>query len=189
MTMLGTINSHRPAAAILAGLTFAALLAGCASAPTAPSVMVLPGSGRSFDEFRTDEMVCRRYAHEQTGGTSAQQAGRESAVTSAAVGTAVGAVAGAALGGRDGAAFGAGGGLLIGSVAGSDNAQRAQYGSQRQYDNAYIQCMYAKGHRVPVPAGMAVNPAPLAPPAAIAPPASAKIPAPPAGSPPAPPPR
>ena len=28
------------------------LLAACASAPTAPSVMVLPGGGRSFDDFR-----------------------------------------------------------------------------------------------------------------------------------------
>ena len=34
-----------------------------------------------------------------------------------------------------------------------DAAQSSAYGSQRQYDNAYIQCMYAKGHQVPVPQG------------------------------------
>jgi hypothetical protein len=29
----------------------AAMLAGCATAPAGPSVMVLPGTGRPFDEF------------------------------------------------------------------------------------------------------------------------------------------
>ena len=33
-----------------------ALLAGCATPPpSGPSVMVLPGSGKSFDQFRFDE--------------------------------------------------------------------------------------------------------------------------------------
>lgn len=158
------------------------LLVACASAPTAPSVMVLPGTSRSFDVFRADDATCRRYAFEQTGGTSAQQRGREAAVTSAVVGTAVGAVAGAAIGGQQGAAVGAGGGLIVGSAVGADSAQQARYGTQRQYDNAYIQCMYAKGHRVPVPANMAKaygGPPPEMPTGA---------PPPPAGSPPPPPP-
>ena len=68
---------------------------------------------------------------------------------------AISALAGAAIGGKDGAAVGAGVGLLFGSAAGADAAQSHNYGSQRQYDNAYIQCMYAKGHKVPVPASMA----------------------------------
>lgn len=155
------------------------LLAACASAPTAPSVMVLPGSGRNFDDFRADEASCRRYAFEQTGGSSAQQRGREAAAASAAVGTAVGAVAGAAIGGQQGAAVGAGSGLIVGSAVGIDHAQQAGYGTQRQYDNAYVQCMYAKGHRVPVPAGMAS--------AYVAPPASGTL-HPPSGNPPPPPP-
>lgn len=157
------------------------LLVACASAPTAPSVMVLPGSGRSFDSFRADDGTCRRYAFEQTGGTSAQQRGREAAVTSAAVGTAVGAVAGAAIGGQQGAAVGAGSGLIVGSAVGVDSAQQAGTGTQRQYDNAYIQCMYAKGHRVPVPAHMASSYGTAT--AAV----PAGTPPPPAGTPPAPP--
>jgi outer membrane lipoprotein SlyB len=165
----------------IAGLLACLLLAACVSAPTGPSVMVLPGSGRSFDDFRADENFCRRYALEQNGGTSARQNARESAVTSAAVGTAVGAVAGAAVGGQQGAAVGAGAGLVVGSVAGADAAQQSSWGSQRQYDNAYIQCMYAKGHRVPVPANMA----PGYPPAAGA--SASSIPPPPPGQPPAPP--
>lgn len=165
----------------VAGLLVCLLLTACVSAPTGPSVMVLPGSGRSFDDFRTDENFCRRYALEQNGGASTRQSARESAVTSAAVGTAVGAVAGAAIGGQQGAAVGAGTGLLVGSVAGADAAQQSSWGTQRQYDNAYIQCMYAKGHRVPVSANMAAG----HPPAAGA--TTSSIPPPPPGPPPAPP--
>jgi len=65
------------------------------------------------------------------------------------LGTVVGAAAGAALGGRSGAAAGAGGGLLIGSAAGAGAGETSAYGLQRRYDYAYIQCMYAKGHKVP----------------------------------------
>ena len=39
----------------------------------------------------------------------------------------------------------------MGSATGADSARASTGGTQRQYDNAYIQCMYAKGHRVPVP--------------------------------------
>jgi YmgG-like glycine-zipper protein len=126
-------------------------LAACVSAPTGPSVMVLPGTGKSFDEFRFDEGQCRQFAYDQIGGQTAAQAQENSAITSAAVGTAVGALAGAAIGGNsNGAAVGAGVGLLGGSMAGSDASQRSAYGAQRRYDIAYQQCMYAKGHRIPV---------------------------------------
>jgi hypothetical protein len=166
------------------GLCACLALSACVSVPTGPSVLVLPGTGRSFDEFRSDEMVCRAYAMEQNGGASAQQRSRESAATSAAVGTAVGAVAGAAVGGHQGAAVGGGAGLVVGSIAGIDSGQQSAYGSQRQYDNLYIQCMYAKGHRVPVPAGMAARS-----PVSVTTAPGGNIPPPPAGLPPAPPPR
>lgn len=144
-------NAFSKPMGLLAG---ACLLGACTVMPTGPSVMVLPGSGQSIEHFRDDDAYCRRFAFQQIGGQSAEETARKSAVTSAAVGTAVGAVAGAAIGGRDGAAFGAGSGLLVGSVAGSEAAQGSRIGTQRQYDNAYIQCMYAKGHRVPVPGNM-----------------------------------
>lgn len=144
---------------LLIALTPLALLAGCAVAPVGPSVMVLPGSTRNFDQFRADDMDCRQYAHYQIGGKTAEQAAMDSGVRSAAVGTVVGAAAGAAIGGHNGAAVGAGTGLLFGSAAGSGAAQSSAYGSQRQYDNAYIQCMYAKGHQVPVPQGQYRPPA------------------------------
>ena len=70
---------------------FLLVLAGCASTPDGPSVLVLPGTGKSFDAFRTDDAECRRYAGEQASG-----------------------------------------------------------GSQQRYDFGYQQCMYARGHKVPV---------------------------------------
>ncbi len=146
----------------LCALLGAALLAGCATTPSGPSVLVLPGTGKAFDQFRGDDAMCRQYAAQQTG-TTANQAGTDAGVKSAVVGTAIGAVAGAAIGGREGAAVGAGTGLVVGSAAGSDAARSSSYGTQRQYDHAYIQCMYAQGHRVPVPAGMVAPSAPVAP--------------------------
>src|SRR2546428_9072521 len=100
----------------------ALLLGACVSVPSGPSVMVLPGTGKSFDQFRADDMDCRQFAHSQVGGTDANQVASESAVRSAAVGTVIGAAAGAAIGGRSGAAGRAGGRVLGGSPAGSQTA-------------------------------------------------------------------
>lgn len=161
-----------------AALVAALLIAGCAGVPTAPNVMALPGTGRSFDEFRADDADCRDYAFQQIGGKSREQVASSAAVQNAAVGTAIGAVAGAAIGGRSGAGAGAGMGLIVGSASGAEASSRAVYGSQRHYDRAYVQCMYARGHRVPVDG--VYTPA-LAP--------STVPPPPPAGSPPPPPPR
>lgn len=131
-------------------LTGLLILGGCVSVPTGPSVMALPGTGKNFDQFRADDADCRQFALSQIGGAAADRSGIDAGVRSAAVGTLVGAVAGAAIGGHDGASTGAGTGLLVGSMAGAGAAQGSAYGTQRQYDNAYIQCMYAKGQKVPV---------------------------------------
>ena len=127
-----------------------ALVAACTTMPTGPGVMVLPSSSTSFAQFRTDDMECRNYALESVGGVSPSQAATESGVGSAVVGTVVGAAAGAAIGGQEGAAVGAGAGLVVGGVAGTQTAQYSGYNLQHRYDVGYIQCMYAKGHQVPV---------------------------------------
>lgn len=126
------------------------LLTACVYLPTGPSMMVLPGAGKSFDQFRSDDYLCRQYASQQGDSLTARQAYVSSGMESAAVGTALGAAAGAAIGGGRGAAIGAGSGLLAGSLTGSEAARTSGYLSQQRYDMAYIQCMYAKGHRVPV---------------------------------------
>jgi hypothetical protein len=96
---------HSPLAAVLA-------LAACASAPTGPTVPVLPGTGKSLEQFRVDDGACQQFAMSQVmGGTAPGAAGTLST-----------------------------------------------YAMQRRYDLGYIQCMYSKGHRVPVLGPMAVRP-------------------------------
>jgi len=126
------------------------LLSACASVPNGPSTMALPGTGKHFDQFRYDDSSCRQFAHDQIGGTTANQAANESFAGSAIVGTVLGAAIGAAAGGDEGAGAGAATGLFVGSLIGIDEAHASSYSAQRRYDNAYVQCMYAKGHRVPV---------------------------------------
>jgi len=133
------------------------LLSACTTMPSGPSVMALPGSGKNFDQFRIDDADCRNYAQFQTGGVDANQAGVNDGLKSAAVGSAIGAIAGAAIGGHEGAGAGAGAGLIMGSVAGAGAAQGSAYETQQRYDFAYIQCMYAKGERVPVTSGFSGN--------------------------------
>ena len=41
-------------------------------------------------------------------------------------------------------------GLLVGSASGADAGNYSGRELQRRYDMRYDQCMYAKGHRVPV---------------------------------------
>ncbi|MGC1519120.1 MAG: hypothetical protein WA787_10165, partial [Azonexus sp.] len=77
-------------------------------------------------------------------------------------------------------------GLVGGSAYGANSAYASGYGTQRQYNNAYIQCMYVKGHSVPVPAGM-VQPRVVNNPASVGIPPPPGVPPPPPGTPPPPP--
>lgn len=126
------------------------LLSACVSMPSGPGVLVLPGTGKNFDQFRADDGSCRQYAQYQLGGATPDQAAIDSGVRSAALGTVLGAVAGAAIDGRSGAGAGAGAGLLFGGLSGASAGNASAYELQRRYDFSYQQCMYAKGHRVPV---------------------------------------
>lgn len=131
-------------------LIMASLLTACASMPTGPSMMVLPGSGKSFDQFRNDDYICRQFANEQIGGATPNRASISSGVGSAVVGAGLGAAAGVALGGERGAVIGAGSGLLAGGLVGTNTARASGSVAQQRYDTGYIQCMYAMGHYVPV---------------------------------------
>ena len=173
----------------------AVVASACATLPTGPNVMVLPGSTKSFEDFAADDAVCRGWAENQVG-TTTKQATTESGVTTAAIATGVGAVAGTAIGAAAGdvgagAAIGAGSGLLLGSAAGADQAGWAAGGVQQRYDGAYMQCMYAKGNKIPVAIDSAQRLG--APPPPEPPPTAGRSfrrtpPPPPAGRPPPPPP-
>lgn len=132
---------------------------GCASIPNEPSVMALPGTGLSFEQFRKDDTICRQYAFFQVGGTTANRAAMISEVPSTGAGTAQGAA-----GGEQGAA---------------SNSMSA---TQQHFDTAYIQCMYVKGHQVPVSGQFSYQ----APCQTVSP--TLHIPPPPPGPPPPPPP-
>ncbi len=115
--------------------------------------MALPPQGKSFEAFQADDVTCRGFASQQTGGASAAQAANNSAVGSALLGTALGAGVGAAIGSVGGAvgagaAIGGATGLLAGSAIGAGNAQAAGGNVQARYDTAYTQCMYSKGDTV-----------------------------------------
>jgi len=157
-------------------------LAGCASFPTGPGVMVLPGSTKTWDQFQIDDADCRNYSSAAIGGKTANQAAADTTAKSAMIGTAVGAAAGGLIGGGQGAAVGAGVGLAGGSMVGADAGNASGRSLQQRYDFAFQQCMYAKGHQVPVARGSVPRPrysssSPTPPP----PPPSGTPPAPPSG--------
>src|ERR1019366_2280560 len=116
--------------------------------PMGPGVTVMPAPGKPFEMFAAEEHECRQYA-EQSLGLTPDAAASKSFAGSAVAGTAIGTAAGALLGGRQGAAVGAGVGLLAGSASGSNQAAYSSRDAQWRYDNAYKQCMYAKGNQIP----------------------------------------
>ena len=184
------ISARRAVKSGALALAAVVLLSACVTVPSGPSVMVLPGDGKNFDQFQMDDGTCRQWAMQQTG-TTAQQASNESGATSAVVGTVIGAALGAAIGAAAGnpamgAAVGAGAGLFGGATAGANSAYASAGMVQRRYDSAYMQCMYAKGNQIPFSGRTRPSYAPPA--AAPRPPAAVTPPPPPVGPPPPPPP-
>ncbi len=168
------------------------VLAGCATAPPGPSLSARPGSGKSMEAFRSDDAGCRQIAEDQVSGVSPGQAAADSAARSAVLGTAIGAGAGALIGGSRAAGVGAGVGLLMGGLIGSDAAYASGAAFQRRYDATYRQCMYDRGHKIPVDrrAGWvdrrSYNPPPPPPRPSYGPPADASAYPPPPDTPPPP---
>lgn len=130
----------------------AVILAGCAQTPMGPMVQVMPGPGKSFDQFQADNASCKNYAAGQVQGQA--EAANQQAVGAGVVSTVVGAGLGAAVGGAyhhagEGAAIGAASGASVGTAIGANSNSYAQMTIQQQYDNAFAQCMYTKGEQVP----------------------------------------
>jgi peptidoglycan hydrolase-like protein with peptidoglycan-binding domain len=134
--------------ATLALGALAATLAGCAQAPTGPSVQAVPGPRKSFAEFQQDNSYCMAYATTQLGDAQ-KQANQQQAI--ATVGTMVLGAAVGALTGQNSydTSYGAGTGLAAGAAVGADGAANATATMQQRYDNSFVQCMFAKGESVP----------------------------------------
>lgn len=136
-------------AAIAAVITLG--LAGCAQTPSHPQVGVAPGQAKSFQAFQADQAYCKQYAQAQVAG-QAEHANRTTMLGAgagtlggAALGAAGGAIAGNA---GAGAAIGALSGAVLGTAGGAMASNRQQAETQRQYDQAYGQCMYSRGNDV-----------------------------------------
>jgi hypothetical protein len=128
------------------------VLGGCAIAPTAPTVMVLPGTQKNPAQFQADHLACQQEA--QARLAPATEAANNQAASNVVIGTVLGAAVGALLGQGSYnpgavAAWGAGTGLLIGSSAAGGNSQGSTYSLQQGYNHAFMQCMYQRGHQVP----------------------------------------
>jgi hypothetical protein len=140
---------------VLAGTV---LLQGCAVAPAGPTVQIIPGPGKPFEQFAQDQSICQQYASQMTAGQA--EAANQRAVGGAVLGTVLGAGLGAAVGGGRGAGIGAASGAALGTGVGANGSAYAAGGIQQQYDNAYASCMISKGNRLPAPDPVYVQPAP-----------------------------
>ncbi|HEX9585332.1 MAG TPA: glycine zipper family protein [Gammaproteobacteria bacterium] len=125
-------------------------LAACASIPVGPTVAVMPGPGKPFDQFDIDNSVCKNFARQELG-TNPNDVAREQVLSGAAAGAVLGAASGALMGHGHDSPVGemAGAGMIVGSAVGANAANQSVLSLQRRYDIAYQQCMYAKGNQVP----------------------------------------
>lgn len=146
------MNVRRIAAGrLILSTALAGTLVGCAMTPMGPSVQVLPGRGKSFETFTSDQSACKAYAAEQVKGQA--EASNNRAAGAVLLGTLLGAGLGAAVGGAAGdagagAAIGAATGVGSGTLVGASGSANDQAAIQQQYDNAFSQCMFAKGEQV-----------------------------------------
>jgi uncharacterized protein YcfJ len=114
----------------------------------------MPAPGKPLEVFQQECQECKDWAFQQIGGQKAVDEAQKTAVTHAVVGSVVGTAVGAAIGAGvghpgSGAAVGAGTGLGVGAASGANSSAVSTAQLQRLYDNAYAQCMYAKGNQVP----------------------------------------
>ena len=129
----------------------ALLLGACAAPPMGPTVQVLPSPSKPFQAFQRDPYECGQYAHSMVAGQA--EFANQRAVGGTAAGVLLGGLLGAAIGNGRGAGIGAASGAIVGTSASAPGTAYAQGSIQHQYNNAYVQCMYARGNQVPGVAG------------------------------------
>ena len=114
-----------------------ATLVACVSAPTGPTITIMPREGKPFEVFQQEDQQCRGFAANSIKDSG--NAALKDAATSAAVAAALGAAAGAVIGGgsHTNVGTGAGVGLLGGAAIGAMNASGKENQAQTQYNIAY----------------------------------------------------
>lgn len=138
---------------LVAATVISLLFSGCATAPFGPTVKVMPAPGKPFEMFQKEQTECKDWAFQQMGGQDAVDKANSTAflhgLTGAVLGTAIGAVTGAGFGNAGaGAGIGAGAGMAEGTAVGAGSSARSTKVLQHLYNDAFEQCMYAKGNQV-----------------------------------------
>jgi len=96
---LGQRNSP-PSAVLAASLAlFLGSGSGCTLTPTSPGILVMPNQAESFDQFKSDDAVCREYAEQSVNGYTPNNGMAASGILSTLAAGALGAIAGGAWGG------------------------------------------------------------------------------------------
>jgi len=131
---------------ILSVSSAALMLAACAATPMGPTILAMPQQGKPFERFAEEQAYCKSYASAQIQGQA--ERANTTGLLEGLGGTALGAGFGAAVGGGKGAAVGAATGAALGTAVGAHTSSRDQKSIQQQYDDAYVQCMVAKGNSV-----------------------------------------
>ena len=149
-------HQGRTTAGVSGVVALGLLLSGCARPRWGRRCRLCPGRGSRSTRSSSIRPAAGSCAKSAVAG-QAQNANNR-AVGAAAIGTVLGAGLGAAIGGGRGAAIGAGSGAIAGTGLGMGGSSRnEQSGIQQQYDNAFAQCMYAKGNMVTGYGPMMVN--------------------------------
>ena len=99
----------------LAIISSLASLAACVSAPTGPTIAIMPREGKPFDVFQQEDQQCREFAANASKDTS--NASLKEGATSAAIGAAIGAAAGAVIQGGSSQNIGTGAGIFAYTAA------------------------------------------------------------------------
>ena len=131
----------------IAALAALLSLSACATGPIGPTIAVYPSPNKPPQVFYEDRAFCQSFAQAQIEGRA--DAADRNTIASAVVGTILGAGLGAAVGRGEGAAIGAASGAVVGTAIGAGNAGVSQRSLQRDYNTAYLQCMYSKGDQIP----------------------------------------
>ena len=130
----------------LAG-SLALSLSGCTE--IAPTAQILPGPGKTFEQFTADQQACESSTDVQMKPYADRSTERQ--LGALALGTVLGAGLGAAIGGGNGAGIGAAAGAIGGTAVGADQGSSDIQRLQLMYDNYYTACMVTRGNRPPAP--------------------------------------
>lgn len=126
--------------------------AGCSGVASGPVGLVMPGNGRSLAQFQYDDDQCRAYAVDRLGGVTPEAAAAMKLASSVIGAIGLFGLAGAVIDGARGARIGGAVGAVTAGLGAGLMGLSSSSALQTRLENAYMQCMYTQGHRLPASA-------------------------------------